>query len=248
MGDAVAGQEAAHGGRSRPAQGPDHRHLLRSAAPGARPLVDELGHRSLEELVGGAPGLEHVVVDAPERHCAQDGLPGARVPPGAPVHEQTALDQWEPPPGLLQQLGAGRPRHPLIGQNEGDLAARPGDALEGRPRHLRRVGAHEVVVRGVAALELAPDAGEGAGVVVHGHDRGAARRAAGGIHRSPAQPLSAASTFTRSRPESASAPLVFRCRPSSANQGRPALTAFQSAIRIAGQRLAAARISSFVPA
>ena len=154
----------------------------------------------------------------------------------------------EPPPGLLQQLGARRPRHPLIGQDEGDLTALAGDAREGRDGLLGRAGAHEVVVRGVAALQFAPHAAQGGGVVVHRDDRGTPGGGAGVIHPSPAQPLSAASTFTRSRPESASAPLVFRCRPSSANQGRPALTAFQSAIRIAGQRLAAVRISSFVVA
>ena len=76
----------------------------------ARPLVQELGDRAVEELVRVAPRLEHVVVDVPSRHRAADDVGGLLVPPGAELDQEPALRVRVEVVHPLEQLLAGEAR------------------------------------------------------------------------------------------------------------------------------------------
>ncbi len=145
----------------------------RQLAPARRvlttPLLQELRHEPVEELVGPAERLQRVVVDVAERHRRPDRVRGLLVRPAAPRDQQRAL-------GVRMQLvNAGEQLLPLDpvrsagGQHDRDSGVLLAERLELRQRGIGRRSTDDPVVTCVA-LELAGDPLECLGVLVDGED------------------------------------------------------------------------------
>ena len=142
--------------------------------------MDELGDGAVEELVALAPRLQHVVVDAPERHRPQHRVGRGAIRPVAPSDQEAAFRAGMEGADANQEIGAGGPRHPLIGKHDRHLGALGQESLEGRQGVFSGVAADDSVIGAEAAAELALDAREGLRLVVDREDDGAGRRAVPG--------------------------------------------------------------------
>jgi len=79
-----------------------------------------------------------------------------------------------------QEVGAARPRHPLVGKHDRDLRAGGPQGLESRQAVLTGVAADDPVIGAEAAAQLVLEPRERVRVVVDGKDDGTGRRAVAG--------------------------------------------------------------------
>jgi hypothetical protein len=84
----------------------DHDHLAEIPDLAARPLLDKLGDRPMEQLVALDPRFEHVIADVPDGHGGQDGARGATVRPGSPFDQQGSPGVRVQSSGAAEQFGA----------------------------------------------------------------------------------------------------------------------------------------------
>ena len=89
-----------------------------------------------------------------ERHRAQDRVAARGVGPRAPLHHQAALGVRVHPAHVHEQLLAGRPVEPDVGEHERDFRPRELELLERLQRGRRGALGDHPVVAAVAALEL----------------------------------------------------------------------------------------------
>src|SRR5437016_12223031 len=96
----------------------------------SRPFLEELADRPMEQLVGRAPRLEHVVVDDSERHGAANRCRSGLIPPVAELDEQPALGSGVELLDPGEEVSAAESRNTLIGEDDCDSAASVMQMLE----------------------------------------------------------------------------------------------------------------------
>ncbi len=143
----------------------EHRRVAQRA-PGLEHGVDD----GVELLLGRVPRLQQVVVDVDDVD-RRDRRVGVRV-----GGEQSAPGPGEQVHGLLEELDAVQPGHPVVGEDRGDGVAAElhlAQSVEGLLRILR---AHDPVVLAVPAAQVPGDRPGDGRVVVDGHEDGPAFR------------------------------------------------------------------------
>ena len=122
----------------------------------APPLVQELADRPVEQLVGLAPRLQHVVVDVAASHRLADHDGCLVVPPGAELDQQAALRLRVEVARPFEQSLAAQTLVSAGSQDNGDAVSCVAHRLELAERALDRAFADDPVVA-VVPPELAGD-------------------------------------------------------------------------------------------
>ena len=178
VGHLVAGQELPHLRRPRRPAVPDdlgagHRPVV-AAPPGLQQIVQ---HR-IELLLRRVPRLEQIVVEIDDVDRV-DRRVGVRV--GGQQHAARPRIHVQ---GLLQELDAVHPRHPVVGQDHRHQIAAQLQLTQRLQRGLAGLRAHDPVRLAVAPPQVTGDGTGHSRVVVHGHDDGP-RSLGGHCHTSP---------------------------------------------------------------
>jgi hypothetical protein len=170
----VAGQELLGRLRLRRPLVPEHGDAGERRPAARPPLGEQLVQRRVQPLLGRVPRLEQVAVEVD----VVDG-PDGRVGVGV-RREQHPLGAWRQVHRLLEEVDAGHPGHPVVGQQQGDLLPAQGQLLQRVERGAAVLGPHDAVVGAVAAAQVAGQRPPDRRVVVDGEqDRPGGRGALG---------------------------------------------------------------------
>ncbi len=200
VGHPVAGHEVAQRVRLRRVPVP---HQTQAGVGGTRralglPVVEQVVQHRVQPLLGRAPGLHQVVVQA-QLVDRPDGHLGVGV-----RRQQHALRTGRKRQRPREEVDTAHARHPLVGQEQRHRIAAAHQALHQHKRGRARVGQQDAVTCAVAVAQVALDRPAHRRIVVHGHDRGARGRPA---HRSGGSILHASThTRPRRRPSTACVP------------------------------------------
>ena len=137
--------------------------------------MHELRDGPVEQLVGGAPRLEHVAVDATQCHRPEHRIGGLAVGPVAPADQEPAFRVGVDLAHVGQQFGAGRVGEPLVGQDHRDVGVLCPEVVERGDGLVAGAHAQDAVIGPEAAGELAGDPGELILFIVDCEDDGSAR-------------------------------------------------------------------------
>ena len=164
VGNLVAGQEVAQVGRGRRPAVPDQLGFLDRLAVLALPGLQQLVDDRVELLLGRVPGLEQVVVEVNDvdrvDRGARVGVGGQQYPAGVGV------DVHRP----LEELDAGQPGHPVVGQDDRHLVAAQLHLPQGVQGLLAGLGADDPVPFAVPSAQVTGDGTGYTGIIVHGDD------------------------------------------------------------------------------
>ncbi len=133
---------------------------------GCEPVAKQVVQDGIEVLLGRVPGLHQVVIES-DRVDAVDRRLGVCV-----GREQRFAGFGVDLPGLVQELGAAHPRHPLVGQEQRHRRVAPLEQPHRIERFGARAGLHDPVFAAVVLPEVSLDGVQHLRLVVYDQDDG----------------------------------------------------------------------------